>query len=68
MCNLFILILFYDIVVNKISQLFLVIITNNAITYRNINITKNCVYIIGYFNFIYLNAWHGYTIILTQCV
>ena len=47
-CNLFILILFYDIVVNKISpQLFLIIINNNAITSRNVNITKNCVFVIS---------------------
>ena len=50
MCNLFILILFYfyDIVVNKISlQLVLVIINNNPITSRNVNITKNCVFVIS---------------------
>ena len=48
MCNLFILVLFYDIVVNKISlQLLLIIINNNnAITSRNVNITKNCVFFI----------------------
>ena len=47
MCNLFILVLFYDIVVNKISlQLLLIIINNNAITSRNVNITKNCVFLI----------------------
>ena len=48
MCNLFILILFYYIVVNKISlQLFLIIINNNAITSRKVKITKNCVFIIS---------------------
>ena len=42
MCNLFILILFYDIVVSKLSlQLLPIIINNNAITSRNVNITKN---------------------------
>ena len=47
MCNLFILVLFYDIVVNKISlQLLLIIINNNGITSRNVNITKNCVFVI----------------------
>ena len=47
MCNLFILVLFYDIVVNKISlQQLLIIINNNAITSRNVNITKNCVFVI----------------------
>ena len=46
MCNLFILVLFYDIVVNKISlQLLLIIINNNVITSRNVNITKNCVFV-----------------------
>ena len=40
--------MFYDIVVNKISlQLFLIIINNNAITSRNVNITKNCVFVIS---------------------
>ena len=48
MCNLFIMVLFYDIVVNKISlQLFLIIINNNAITSRNVNITKNYVFVIS---------------------
>ena len=47
MCNLFILVLFYDIVVNKISlQLLLIIINNNGITSRNVNITTNCVFVI----------------------
>ena len=44
-CNLFILILFYDIVVNKMSpRLFLIIINNNAISSR---ITKNCAFVIS---------------------
>ena len=48
MCNIFILVLLSDIVVNKISlQLFLIIINNNAITSRNVNIIKNCVFVIS---------------------
>ena len=48
LCNLFILIPFYDIDENKISlRLFLIIINNNAITSRNVNITKNCVFSIS---------------------
>ena len=46
-CNLFILIMFYDIVVNKISLQLFLIINNNAITSRNVNITKNCVFVIS---------------------